>query len=401
MSNIIEIKVPSVGESIMEVTIAEWLKEDGESVSANEPIVSLETDKANVDVVAEKAGSLEIVAQAGNTLAIGSTLGKIHVGKEGKKKVEKKKSSEEKPKEETVSAKESKPAETEAKKEAVNLEELSPAVRRIVAEKNIDPKTVAGTGKAGRITKEDLLKTGKSSAVGKSQSGQVRKKMSSIRKRIAERLVYSQHSTATLSTFNEIDMHNLLELRKKYKDDFQSRYGVKLGFMGFFVKACIEALKRFPEANAFIDGTDILYNESQHIGIAIGTPRGLVVPVLKDSQNLSLAAIEQEIKRLAIKGKESKLSIDDLSGGTFTISNGGTYGSLMSTPILNPPQSSILGMHKIEERPIALNGTVVIRPMMYVALSYDHRIIDGEGAVKFLVTVKECIEEPSRLLLEI
>ena len=394
MSSTIEIQVPSVGESIVEVTVGEWLKENGEFVSANEAVVSLETDKANVDVVAEKAGTLEIVAESGTTLSIGAALGKIHVGKEATKKAEKKK--------ETPSAKENSNEKEviQTKQTTPSLEEFSPAVRRLVAEKNIDPETISGSGKDGRITKEDLLKT-KTPRAQKSQDGQVRKKMSGIRKRIAERLVYSQHTTATLTTFNEIDMHNLLELRKKYKDDFQKRYGVKLGFMGFFTKACIEALKRFPETNAFIDGDDILYNESQNIGIAIGTPKGLVVPILRDAQNLSLSAIELKIKELALKGKEAKLTIDDLSKGTFTISNGGTYGSLMSTPIINPPQSAILGMHKIEERPIALDGTVVIRPMMYVALSYDHRIIDGEGAVKFLVTVKECIEEPSRLLLEI
>ncbi|MFN7453807.1 MAG: 2-oxoglutarate dehydrogenase complex dihydrolipoyllysine-residue succinyltransferase, partial [Pseudobdellovibrionaceae bacterium] len=282
----------------------------------------------------------------------------------------------------------------------------------------LDPASVSGTGKDGRLTKEDVMKASPAATTpapekapapsvdmtlrGPSKQGeQKRVAMNNIRKKIAERLVYSQQSTATLTTFNEIDMSRVMEIRNKYKDKFKERYGVSLGFMGFFVKATIEALKAWPAVNAFIDGTDMVYNNYYNVGVAVGTEKGLIVPVIRDADLMSVAQVEMAIRDYAIKARDGKISIDDLSGGTFTISNGGVYGSLMSTPILNPPQSGILGMHKIEERPMAINGKVEIRPMMYVALSYDHRIIDGKEAVSFLVKIKEGIEDPERLLIEI
>ena len=304
---------------------------------------------------------------------------------------------------------------------------MSPAVRRIVTENNLNPETIAGSGRGGRLTKSDVMSAGAGAGgdttalVAKEPAGAsvspaafkapsprtnsgeeiTREPMTTIRKRIAQRLVEAQSTAAILTTFNEIDMTEVMALRTKYKDKFEKKYGIGLGFMGFFVKAVVEALRTYPKVNAFIDGGDIVYHNYNNIGVAVGTEKGLMVPVLKHAEHMSLAEIELTIKNYAQKARDGKISIDDLNGGTFTISNGGTYGSLMSTPILNPPQSGILGMHKIEDRPIAKNGQVVIRPMMYVALSYDHRIIDGGESVSFLVRVKDCIEDPSRLLLEI
>jgi 2-oxoglutarate dehydrogenase E2 component (dihydrolipoamide succinyltransferase) len=307
------------------------------------------------------------------------------------------------------------PAAHAASMDVVN--ELSPAVRKMVAEKNIDPKQIQGTGKDGRITKGDVINapsvetkggtrapgapTAPARAPSSSQGQQERVKMTNIRKKIAERLVMSQQTTATLTTFNDVDMTNVLALRAKYKDSFKEKYGVSLGFMGFFVKAAIEALKAIPEVNSFVDGSDLIYNHFYNVGVAVGTEKGLIVPVIRDADKLTLAEIELAIRNYAVKARDGKISVDDLSGGTFTVSNGGVYGSLMSTPILNPPQSGILGMHRIEERPVAINGKVEIRPMMYLALSYDHRVVDGQGAVTFLVKIKQCIEDPNRILLEI
>lgn len=416
----VEIKVPAVGESITEATIGEWLKKDGDQVKKNDVLLSLETDKATVEVVAEHDGKLSVGAQKGATVKIGSTVGSIDTAAAGASP--------------SPSAPPAKPAAAStpppapaamaagaSAKDGVN-EVLSPAVRRVVDERGLDPSKISGTGKDGRITKYDAesapapaISVGGGISVpapasrpmqapstsGGANGGVRRVPMTTIRKRIASRLVEAQHTAAILTTFNECDMSAVMDLRAKYKDSFKERYGVNLGFMGFFVKACIHALKFVPEVNAFIDGEDMVFHDYYNVGVAVGTEKGLIVPVIKNAEDLSLAGVELAIRDFAAKAKENKISPNDMSGGTFTISNGGTYGSLMSTPILNPPQSGILGMHKIEERPVVVNKQIVIRPMMYLALSYDHRIIDGKGAVTFLVKVKEAIEDPQRLLLEI
>ena len=401
-----EIKVPSVGESITEATISEWAKENGAAVARDDVLLSLDTDKASVEVVAEHSGTLEVLVPAGSVVLIGQAIGKIHAGTVS---VATSPAVESKPAAPSTPAPTPAPAAQAGGSAAV----LSPAVRRIVSEKKLDPSQFVGTGKDGRLTKGDLMgaPTGKSAPSPRSSSSpapvasgnesQTREKMTTIRKRIAERLVMAQQTAAILTTFNEIDMTSVLNLRKKHKESFEKRHGVKLGFMGLFTKACVEALREFPVVNAFIDGDEIVYNNHQNVGIAVGSPRGLIVPVIKNANQLSLADIELAIRGMAERARDGKITIDDLSGGTFTISNGGTYGSLMSTPILNPPQSGILGMHKTEPRPVVIDGEIVIRPMMYVALSYDHRVIDGEGAVRFLVKVKESLEDPQRILLEI
>lgn len=420
-----EVKIPTVGESITEATIGSWSKQNGEAVKRNDILMSIETDKASVEVVAEQDGVLFINKEAGQTVPIGSVVG--YIDSEAKA---------------TATTAASAPAANSAAPEAANKKSTpdsqpamtasggkeihadlknhqSPAVQKIATERGIDTTQISGTGRDGRVTKEDVLnaqpnkvQSSKSAPASQpaptnsvpSNSKQGDKKrvpMTTIRKRIAERLVQSQQTTATLTTFNEIDMSKVMELRSKYKDKFKERYGVNLGFMGFFVKASIEALKAFPAVNAFIEGTDLVYNNYYNVGMAVGTEKGLIVPAIKDADRLSIAGVEMAIRDFAVKAREGKITIDDLNGGTFTITNGGVYGSLMSTPILNPPQSGILGLHKIEERPVVVNGQVVARPMMYVALSYDHRIIDGKEAVSFLVKVKEGIEDPERLLLEI
>ncbi len=430
-----DVKVPAVGESITEATIGSWEKKNGEFVKRNEILLLLETDKASVEVVAENDGVLTILAQAGATVPIGSVVGSLDT--------------------------DGKPAGTEAKAGADkavltpppipaagatapataatnNTQPLSPAVQRIVSENNLDPASIAGTGKDGRLTKGDVLNAqpgasaansapastaapaAKSTAPAKTEkapqvsaadvlqfrgvSKQGDKKvvpMTTIRKRIAEKLLEAQNSAAMLTTFNEVDMTKVLELRNKYKDKFKEKYGLSLGFNGFFVKAAIEALKEIPAVNGAISGTDIIYHNYYNIGIAVSTEKGLMVPVVKDADMLSMAGVEMAIRNLALKGRDGKISLDDLSNGTFSITNGGVFGSLLSTPILNAPQSAILGLHKIQDRPVAIDGKVEIRPMMYVALTYDHRIIDGKEAVTFLVKVKEGVEDPERLLLEI
>lgn len=412
-----EVKVPAVGESITEATIAEWNKSSGDYVERDEVLLSLETDKASVEVVAENAGVLTIKVEEGETVEIGSVVGEIDTDAKapagGGDSSSKDDSKQEEP---AASAKSS-----DDEKAHPDLQKhLSPAVGRVVDEKGLDPSQIQGSGRGGRITKEDAMnakpqqqqqQSSSSSEKPKQQtelpqaSGAgleetvTRKKMSTLRKTIANRLVQSQQTAAILTTFNEIDMTNLFEMRKKYKDDFKEKYGTSLGFMGVFTKAVAEALKEYPEVNAQIDGDEIIYHNYCHVGIAVGTPKGLVVPVVRHADKLTLAQVEQSIRHYALKARDGKISIDDMSGGTFTISNGGVFGSLMSTPIINPPQTGILGMHKVEDRPMAINGQVVIRPMMYVALSYDHRIIDGEQSVKFLVRVKEYVEDPNRLLL--
>ncbi|HPI40218.1 MAG TPA: 2-oxoglutarate dehydrogenase complex dihydrolipoyllysine-residue succinyltransferase [Pseudobdellovibrionaceae bacterium] len=405
----VEVKVPSVGESITEATVGSWIKKNGEFVKKNEPILSLETDKASVEVISESDGVLTVMAQAGDTVKIGSVVAVIDSDAKAA----------------SLSAAPPSAAATSTAKPPPppphsQPTPLSPAVQRIVSEKGIDPSQISGTGKDGRITKADALgltsspnsiptvsapapaPTPTEAAAAKPAPGSKRLvAMTTIRKRIAARLVESQQSTATLTTFNEIDMSRINELRNKYKDKFKEKYGISLGFMGLFTKATIEALKAFPQVNAYIVGNDIEFHDYFNIGMAVSTEKGLIVPSIKNAQNLTVPEIEQAIRNFALKAREGKISVDDLSGGTFTITNGGVFGSLLSTPILNPPQSGILGLHKVEDRPIALNGQVVIRPMMYVALSYDHRMIDGKEAVGFLVKVKEGIEDPERLLLEI
>ena len=399
----VDIKVPAVGESITEATIAEWLKKDGDAVKKNDVLLSLETDKATVEVVAENDGKLSILTKAGTTIQIGSVVGSIDTEAKGNVAA---------PTAAVASPSVATPAPAANSSAAASL---SPAVRRVVAENNLDPTSIQGTGKDGRITKFDAesatakapttpapaIAPPKPTAAVASSGGVRRVPMTTIRKRIAQRLLESQHNAATLTTFNEIDMTAVMSLREKYKDKFKEKHGVGLGFNGFFVKAAIEALKAIPEVNAFIEGDEIVYHDYYNIGIAVGTEKGLVVPSIKNAENLSLSGVELAIRNFATKARDGKISPTDLGGGTFTITNGGVYGSLMSTPILNPPQSAILGLHKIEDRAVVIDKKIEIRPMMYVALSYDHRIVDGKEAVTFLVKVKEAIEDPQRILLEV
>jgi 2-oxoglutarate dehydrogenase E2 component (dihydrolipoamide succinyltransferase) len=414
-----QIKVPAVGESITEGTIAQWNKKNGDFVKRDEVVLVLETDKASVEVVAEADGVLSTKAKAGDVVKVGAVVGEIDTDGKPSAAASAPAPAPAAP----AKANGSKPSAAAAPVPAVQLaaqaaaqsfvsktETMSPAVRRVVSEGHLDPESIPGTGKGGRLTKADAVGAATAPAplplrmpspTAAAAGEVVREPMTTIRRRIAERLVEAQHTAAILTTFNEIDMSQVMALRTKYKEKFEKKYGIGLGFMGFFVRAVLEGLKAFPRVNAFVDGNDVLFHNYYNIGVAVGTEKGLMVPVLKHAEDMSLADIEMTIKSFAQKARDGKISVDDLSGGTFTISNGGVYGSLMSTPILNPPQSGILGMHKIEERPIAINGQVVIRPMMYVALSYDHRIVDGAESVSFLVRVKDCIEDPSRLLLEI
>lgn len=417
-----DVKVPTVGESITEATIGSWLKKNGEAVKRNDVLMLLETDKASVEVVADQDGVLSISAQAGQTIPIGSVVAQIDT--EGKATIAP-----------TVSAATNtvktpttpaKPSVTSPSISASTSNghlntHLSPAVQKIVSEKGIDPTAVSGTGKDGRLTKGDVLNISAPAAAttaavaiapsapmqapvmrGPSKQGdEKRVPMSTLRRKTAEKLKQAQNTAAILTTFNEVDMSKANELRAKHKDKFKEKYGTSLGFMGIFVKAAIEALKDWPAVNASLDGNDIVYKNYYNIGVAVSTEKGLIVPIIKDADQLAIAGVELAIKGFANKAREGRISIDDLSGGTFTISNGGVFGSLMSTPILTPPQVAILGMHKIEDRPVAINGKVEIRPMMYLAVSYDHRVIDGKEAVSFLVRIKECVEDPDRLILEI
>ena len=399
-----EIRVPALGESVTEATIAKWFKKAGEAVKADEPLVELETDKVTVEVPAPASGKLSsISAEPGVTVNVSALLGMIEEGAAG--------------------AAPSKPAEAPKKVEAAPAakaaeQTLSPAVRKMVEENKVDTAAVSGTGKDGRLTKGDVIAhLEKPAAEAKplvipaapapaarapsDASREERVKMSRLRLTIARRLKDAQNTAAMLTTFNEVDMTATMALRNQYKDIFEKKHGVKLGFMSFFVKACIQALKEIPAVNAEIDGDDIVYKNFYNIGVAVGTDKGLVVPVLRDADMLSFAGIEKTIAEFGRRARDGNLQIADMQGGTFTISNGGVYGSLMSTPILNAPQSGILGMHKIQERPMAINGQVVIRPMMYLALSYDHRIVDGKEAVTFLVRVKENLEDPQRTILDL
>jgi len=388
----IEVKVPVLPESVADATVAKWYKKVGESIGRDENLVDLETDKVMLEVPAPRAGVIEkILVQEGDIVVANQPLAVL---KEGVAKP----SSVETAKPEVVAANEAKPV----------AEDLSPSVRRAVAEKDIDVTQIKGTGKGGRITKKDVqgesLQKPIEPALIPTMGGNRTEKrvpMSRLRARIAERLVQVQHEAAILTTFNEVNMQPVMDLRKEYKDRFEKAHGVRLGFMSFFTRAVIEALKRFPAVNASIDGNDIIYHNYYDIGIAIGSDRGLVVPILRNAEIMSMAEIEKNIRGYASKAQEGKLAIEDMTGGTFTITNGGTYGSMLSTPIINPPQTAILGMHNIVERPMAENGNVVVRPVMYLALSYDHRVIDGREAVLFLVAIKEALEDPARILLEV
>ncbi len=401
-----EIVVPSLGESVTEATVAKWFKQVGDAVAQDEPLLELETDKVTLEVNAPAGGKLkEIKIGEGKTVEVGALLGLIEVGAAGAKSAPAAMSS-------PVAAVVGK-AEAQLHKPAIphpptapkptSTPQNPPAVRKLLEETGIPASSLQGSGKDGRITKGDVIAAQsqgtRHEAQGTSGPKEERVKMSKLRQVIARRLKESQNTAAILTTFNEIDMSNVMALRSEYKEAFEKKHGVRLGFMGFFIKAAVNALKEVPAVNAQIDGDEIIYKNYYDIGVAVGTEQGLVVPVVRGCDQLSLAEIEKEIGRLAGKARDGALAMDDLTGGTFTISNGGVYGSLMSTPIINPPQSGILGMHKTEERPVAIKGQVVIRPMMYVALSYDHRIIDGKESVTFLVRIKEAMEDPRRLLL--
>jgi len=404
----LELKIPVIGESVTEVTLSKWMKKDGEYVKEGDAVCEVESDKATMELPAPVSGVLSIKASEGAELKIGAVIGLIDSQAKASAETQATKT--------TTSAAEKMPM---AKNETAKvINEPSPAARKILDEAGIDKNAVSGSGKDGRITKSDALDASKNSSSTTAQASTVAtkttpvktlsgersirvEKMSRLRKTIASKLVEAKNTTAMLTTFNEVDMSALMELRKKYKDPFKEKHGVNLGFMSFFTKACTIALKDFPAVNAQIVGEDVHFFEYADVGIAVSTPKGLVVPVVRSAEALSLAQIEKEIITLATKARDGKITIDEMSGGTFSITNGGVFGSMLSTPILNIPQSAILGMHNIVERPVALNGQVVIRPIMYLALSYDHRIIDGRESVSFLKKVKELLEDPSRLLLDV
>jgi 2-oxoglutarate dehydrogenase E2 component (dihydrolipoamide succinyltransferase) len=393
----IEIKVPAIGESISEVTLLKWTKKDGDYVERDEVIAEFESEKATFEVNAEQAGVLTTLGKEGDTLLIGDVLAKID-------------ETAERPAAAAVQAAPATPAPAAPKSEAPvaaipNDVKATPVASAIIADKKVDPTAITATGTGGKILKQDVLEAlshpGKKAFAGTElNTRNVRQeKMSALRKTISRRLVESKNTTAMLTTFNEVDMTRVMEVRKQYKDKFKESHGVNLGFMSFFAKACSTALGEWPSVNAYIDGDQIIYHDYADISIAVSTPRGLTVPVMRNVESMSMADVEKTVVMLAGKARDSKLTADDLQGGTFTITNGGVFGSLMSTPIINIPQSAILGMHKIQDRPMAINGQVVIRPMMYLALSYDHRIIDGRESVGFLVRVKELLENPELLLM--
>lgn len=405
----VDILVPDLPESVADATVATWHKKPGDTVQRDEVLVEIETDKVILEVPASADGVLEaILEDEGATVTSRQALGRLKEGNSGGKE---------------SSAKADTNDSTPAQRQSASLEEessdaLSPAIRRLIAEHNLDAAAIKGTGVGGRLTREDVEKhLAKAPAAKATESkapaaastpapalpgrSEKRVPMTRLRKRVAERLLQAKNSTAMLTTFNEVNMQPIMNLRKQYGEAFEKRHGVRLGFMSFYLKAVVEALKRFPEVNASIDGEDVVYHNYFDISIAVSTPRGLVTPVLKDVDALGMADIEKKIKELAVKGRDGKLTVDELTGGNFTITNGGVFGSLMSTPIINPPQSAILGMHAIKDRPMAVNGQVVIQPMMYLALSYDHRLIDGKESVSYLVAIKDLLEDPSRLLLDV
>ncbi len=396
----IEIKVPQAGESVTEATLAAWLKEDGDYIESGDLICELETDKANMELPADGEGILRIKAEEGEDVKVGAVIATLEPGE--KPKVSPKK---EEPKTEVA---------TEQPISSKNINHPSPAANKILSEKGISPSSVSGTGKDGRITKEDALNASapqKSTSSKKQESASPimvagsrdidRQKMSRLRKTIARKLTEAKNTTAMLTTFNEVDMQPLMDMRKKYQDEFVKAHGVKLGFMSLFTKACTIAMRKHPLVNAQIDGEELVIPKYVDMGIAVSSDKGLVVPVVRNSENMSLAQIELEIKRLAGKARDGKITIDEMTGGTFTITNGGVFGSMLSTPILNMPQSAILGMHNIVQRPWVVNGEIKIRPIMYIALSYDHRVIDGKDSVGFLKTVKELLEDPAKMILDL
>jgi 2-oxoglutarate dehydrogenase E2 component (dihydrolipoamide succinyltransferase) len=410
-----EIRVPTLGESVTEATIGRWFKHAGDAVAADEPLVELETDKVTIEVPAPTAGVLsEILVKDGDTVAPGALLGQIQEGAAPAKGPAPAKAEAPKPSAPPPPP----PASAAAPGAPPRTSELSPSVRRLAGESGIDLATVTPTGKDGRLTKGDMLNAIERAAAAPTPVAQPtlvarapsapddaareeRVRMTKLRQTIARRLKDAQNTAAMLTTFNEVDMSQVMGLRKEYRDLFEKKHGTRLGFMGFFVRACVQALKELPAVNAEIDGTDIIYKNYYHIGVAVGTDRGLVVPVVRDADTLSFAAIEKKIADFGHRARESTLKLEELQGGTFTITNGGIYGSLMSTPILNAPQSGILGMHKIQDRPVAVGSEIKVRPMMYLAVSYDHRIVDGREAVTFLVRVKESLEDPTRLILDL
>lgn len=419
----VEIVVPALGESVTEATVARWLKQPGETVQRDEPVVELETDKVSLEIPAPAAGRLaEVLVPAGSDVAVGAVIGRIEpiaetapkalgVAQESRAEAAAPRSTEQpRASRPTPAAAGSAPPQASAAPEV----RAGPAARRLAAEKGVDLAQIPPTGPKGVVTKADVLAFAEAAPTGTVALSEApapsvpvrgreeRVRMTRLRKRIAERLKEAQNTAAMLTTFNECDMSAVMALRERYRDSFEKRHGVRLGFMSFFVKACIDALRAFPAVNAEIDGDEIVFKYYYHIGVAVSTDQGLVVPVLRDADKMSFADIEKAIADLGRRAREGRISIEELTGGTFTITNGGVFGSLMSTPILNPPQVGILGMHKIQNRPVvAEDGSIVVRPMMYLALSYDHRIIDGREAVSFLVRVKECIEQPERLLLEV
>ncbi|MCI3633236.1 2-oxoglutarate dehydrogenase complex dihydrolipoyllysine-residue succinyltransferase [Escherichia coli] len=402
----VDILVPDLPESVADATVATWHKKPGDAVVRDEVLVEIETDKVVLEVPASADGILDAVLEdEGTTVTSRQILGLLREGNSAGKE---------------TSAKSEEKASTPAQRQQASLEEqnndaLSPAIRRLLAEHNLDASAIKGTGVGGRLTREDVEKhlakaPAKESAPAAAAPAaqptlaarsEKRVPMTRLRKRVAERLLEAKNSTAMLTTFNEVNMKPIMDLRKQYGEAFEKRHGIRLGFMSFYVKAVVEALKRYPEVNASIDGDDVVYHNYFDVSMAVSTPRGLVTPVLRDVDTLGMADIEKKIKELAVKGRDGKLTVEDLTGGNFTITNGGVFGSLMSTPIINPPQSAILGMHAIKDRPMAVNGQVEILPMMYLALSYDHRLIDGRESVGFLVTIKELLEDPTRLLLDV
>jgi len=390
----VEIKVPTLGESVTEATIGKWFKKVGDAVAADEPLVELETDKVTVEVPSPSAGTLEAIkVEAGQTVNVGAILGSVAAGAGPAKSAAKPAAA---------------PAAAQPAVAPAAAKDPGPAARKALAESGVNPATIQGSGKDGRVTKSDVQAAAARPAAAPAAPHtprdlgprEERVKMSRLRKRVAERLKLAQNTAAMLTTFNEVDMSAVMAMRSKYNEGFEKKHGIKLGFMSLFVKACIVALKELPGVNAEIDGEDIIYKNHYDISVAVSTPQGLVVPVVRDADHKSFAEIEKTIADLGRRARDGKLAVEEMAGGTFTITNGGIFGSLMSTPILNPPQSGILGMHKIQPRPMAIGDKIEVRPMMYIALSYDHRIVDGREAVTFLVRVKECLEDPARFILE-
>ena len=411
----LEMKVPSPGESITEVEIAEWLVEDGDYVEKDQAIAEVDSDKATLELPAEASGIITLKAEEGDTVAVGEVVCLIDTeaekpgGGDDESAEEEVKEQQEKKESKEDSDKASAKTEEPSKSSTPSQEEddtyakgsPSPAAKKILDEKGIDPKSVSGSGKDGRVTKDDAVQAKASMGTpGTGKRGESRKKMSMLRRKVAERLVAAKSETAMLTTFNEVDMSAIYALRKKYKEEFKDKHGVSLGFMSFFTLAVVRALEMYPDVNSMIDGDFQVKYDYKDISIAVSGPKGLMVPVVRNAENLSFRGVEEEVKRLALKARDGKITVDEMTGGTFTITNGGVFGSMMSTPIINPPQSGILGMHNIVDRPVAIDGHVEIRPMMYVALSYDHRIVDGKESVGFLVAVKEAVENPEELLMD-